>query len=36
MDHMPTDLREVLGKSLHFLMRHYQPGPMQSVQREFH
>jgi len=33
---MPTDLRAVLGRSLEFLLRHYQPGPWQSVQREFH
>jgi len=33
---MPTDLREVLGKNLHFLLRHYKPGPMTGPQREFH
>jgi acetyl-CoA carboxylase carboxyltransferase component len=33
---MPTDLREVLGKNMGFLMRHYQPGPMAGPQREFH
>lgn len=33
---MPTDLRAVLAKNLDSLMRHYTPGPMQSVQREFH
>jgi acetyl-CoA carboxylase carboxyltransferase component len=32
---MPTDLRAKLGKSLEFFLRHYQPGPMQGVQREF-
>lgn len=32
---MPTDLRSVLGKSMQFFLRHYQPGPMQGVQREF-
>jgi acetyl-CoA carboxylase carboxyltransferase component len=32
---MPTDLRSTLGRSLTFLLRQYQPGPMQSVQREF-
>lgn len=32
---MPSDIRTSLGKSLSFLLRHYQPGPMQSVQREF-
>ena len=25
---MPTDLREVLGKNLGFLIRHYTPSPM--------
>ncbi len=33
---MPTDLREVLGKNLHFLLRHYKPSAWQDVQREFH
>jgi acetyl-CoA carboxylase carboxyltransferase component len=33
---MPTDLRAVLGRSLEFLLRHYEPGPWQSIQREFH
>ncbi|GAB4175596.1 MAG: carboxyl transferase domain-containing protein [Geothermobacteraceae bacterium] len=33
---MPTDLRETLGKNLHFLLRHYQPSAWQDVQREFH
>ncbi len=33
---MPTDLRSVLSRSLLFLLRHYEPGPWQSVQREFH
>lgn len=33
---MPTDLREVLGKNLEFLLRHYRPGPMTGPQREFH
>ena len=33
---MPTDLREVLGKNLHFLLRHYTPSPMTGPQREFH
>jgi len=32
---MPNELRSKLGRSLEFLLRHYQPGPMQSVQREF-
>jgi hypothetical protein len=26
----------VLGENLNFLLRHYQPCAMQSVQREFH
>ncbi|MFN8545080.1 MAG: carboxyl transferase domain-containing protein [Candidatus Binatia bacterium] len=33
---MPADLRGVLGRNLEFLLRHYEVGPMQSVQREFH
>lgn len=33
---MPREIRSVLGKKIEFLLRHYQPGPMQSVQREFH
>lgn len=33
---MPYDLRQVLGQNLSFLLRHYTPEPMQSVQREFH
>lgn len=33
---MPATLRSVLAKHLDFYIRHYTPGPMQSVQREFH
>ncbi|MFI5366687.1 MAG: acyl-CoA carboxylase subunit beta [Candidatus Binatia bacterium] len=33
---MPTDLRAVLGRHLEFLLRRYEPGPWQSLQREFH
>jgi acetyl-CoA carboxylase carboxyltransferase component len=33
---MPTDLRQVLGENLGFLMRHYKPSPMSGPQREFH
>ena len=33
---MPANLRSVLGQNLDFLLRHYVPGPMESVQREFH
>ena len=33
---MPTDLRQVLGENIAFLMRHYKPGPMAGPQREFH
>jgi len=33
---MPTDLREVLGKNLAFMLRHYKPSPMTGPQREFH
>ncbi|MFM7141489.1 MAG: acetyl-CoA carboxylase carboxyltransferase subunit, partial [Alphaproteobacteria bacterium] len=32
----PADLRSVLARNLDFLIRHYEPGPMASVQREFH
>lgn len=32
----PHELRRVLGESLHFLLRHYTPGPLTAVQREFH
>ena len=33
---MPTDLRRVLTEHLAFCLRHYEPKPMASVQREFH
>jgi len=33
---MPTDLRQVLGENLNFLLRHYQPSSMGGPQREFH
>ena len=33
---MPTDLRKVLGESIRFFLRHYQPSPMTGPQREFH
>ncbi|MDG2459632.1 MAG: carboxyl transferase domain-containing protein [Luminiphilus sp.] len=33
---MPANLRQVLASQLAFCLRHYEPGPMQSVQREFH
>ena len=33
---MPADLRQVLARQMAFCLRHYQPGPMQSAQREFH
>ena len=33
---MPTDLRRVLTEHLAFCLRHYEPGPMNAVQREFH
>jgi acetyl-CoA carboxylase carboxyltransferase component len=33
---MPTDLRQVLGENLNFLLRHYQPSAMGGPQREFH
>ena len=33
---MPADLRKTLATQMAFCLRHYTPGPMQSVQREFH
>lgn len=33
---MPADLRRVLTDHLAFCLRHYEPGPMNAVQREFH
>ncbi|TGD75266.1 acetyl-CoA carboxylase carboxyltransferase subunit [Mangrovimicrobium sediminis] len=33
---MPSDLRQVLTEHMDFCLRHYQPEPLQSVQREFH
>lgn len=33
---MPSDLRQVLAEHMDFHIRHYEPGPMQAVQREFH
>jgi len=33
---MPSDLRRTLATQMAFCLRHYTPGPMQSVQREFH
>ncbi|RLQ20396.1 acetyl-CoA carboxylase carboxyltransferase subunit [Seongchinamella sediminis] len=33
---MPSDLRHVLAEHMDFCLRHYEPGPLQSVQREFH
>ena len=33
---MPNDLRQVLADHMAFCLRHYEPGPLQSVQREFH
>ena len=33
---MPSDLRQVLAEHMDFCLRHYEPGPLQSVQREFH
>lgn len=33
---MPSDLRKVLTDNLDFHLRHYVPGPMGGVQREFH
>lgn len=33
---MPDALRRTLTEHLEFCLRHYEPGPLQSVQREFH
>jgi acetyl-CoA carboxylase carboxyltransferase component len=33
---IPSELRRVLARQLAFCLRHYDAGPMQSVQREFH
>ncbi|HXC92615.1 MAG TPA: carboxyl transferase domain-containing protein, partial [Geobacteraceae bacterium] len=33
---MPTELRQVLGENMNFLLRHYKAGPMGGPQREFH
>jgi acetyl-CoA carboxylase carboxyltransferase component len=33
---MPTDLRQVLGENMNFLLRHYKASSWQDVQREFH
>ena len=33
---MPTDLRKVLGENMNFFLRHYRPGPLQAVHREFY
>lgn len=32
----PRELRCVLGENITFLLRHYRPGPLTAVQREFH
>jgi acetyl-CoA carboxylase carboxyltransferase component len=33
---MPAELRSVLVRNLEFMLRRYQPGPWQTIQREFH
>lgn len=33
---MPNELRKVIAEHMAFCLRHYEPGPLQSVQREFH
>jgi acetyl-CoA carboxylase carboxyltransferase component len=33
---MPSDLRQVLAEHMDFCLRHYEPTPLQAVQREFH
>ena len=32
----PSNMRAALAKSLNFYLRHYEPSPLQAVQREFH
>lgn len=33
---MPADLRSTLVRNLEFMLRRYEPGPWQTIQREFH
>ncbi len=33
---MPSELRSLLGSTIDFCLRHYQPEPLSGVQREFH
>ncbi|HKK23812.1 MAG TPA: carboxyl transferase domain-containing protein [Pseudohaliea sp.] len=33
---MPSDLRQVLAEHMDFCLRHYEPGPLAGIQREFH
>ncbi|MEM9533654.1 MAG: carboxyl transferase domain-containing protein [Pseudomonadota bacterium] len=33
---MPQELRQLLGTTIDFCLRHYEPAPMSGVQREFH
>ena len=33
---MPSDLRQILAEHMLFHLTHYEPGPLMSVQREFH
>ena len=33
---MPSELRKLLGSSIDFCLRHYEPTPLVGVQREFH
>ncbi len=33
---MPFELRSVLVRNLEFMLRRYEPGPWQTIQREFH
>ena len=33
---MPRDVRKVLCKNMAFHLRHYEPGPLTAVQREFY
>ncbi len=33
---MPQNLRQVIGSEMQRYIEHYQPAPMDGVQREFH
>lgn len=33
---MPSELRKLMGTTIDFCLRHYEPSPLTGVQREFH